>query len=67
MDKAARKEHHEEAKWLSQRTTPLDEMSYAARGMLGMSAATVRGLCPLPRCLKKAEHNGNCWPTMKGN
>ena len=65
METKAQKAKYEEARWLSQRTTPRDEQLRRAYGSLEMSLQTVGGLCPLPRCLKKANHVGVCWPSPK--
>lgn len=60
---AAEKERHEEARWLSQRTTARSEQSRAAYGSLLISVQDVRGLCSRPKCCKKEGHAGTCWPS----
>lgn len=56
------KEHHEEARFLGQRSTPRDEQRRSAWGSLLMSMQTLPDRCPKPRCLLKAGHNGDCYP-----
>jgi hypothetical protein len=59
------KERHEEATWLGQKATPRDEQRRSAWGSLEMSLQTIDGLCPEPKCVRKAQHAGGCWPTKE--
>jgi hypothetical protein len=62
---AQEKERQEEIRFLAQPTTPKSERRWNANGMIGMSLQTVGGLCPLPRCVRKSDHAGDCWPTTR--
>lgn len=61
------KERQEEMRWMAQPRTPKSERRWNANGMLGMSLALGEGFCPSPKCVRKANHAGDCWPTFKEN
>lgn len=60
---AQERERHEEARFLAQSGTPRSERSYSSLGVLGLSLQAIPGRCPLPKCVRKAGHEGECWPT----
>lgn len=52
----------EEAQFISESGVPRSDRSRASYGSLLMSLQTAGGLCPSPRCVRKASHNGEHWP-----
>lgn len=56
------KERHEEAMFMSQRHTPLSDMSRAAWDSLLFQMPS-KGLCPKGKCLLKEGHKQVCWPS----
>lgn len=59
------KERAENTRELNEIATPKSERRWNANGMIGMSLALGEGFCPLPKCVRKANHDGQCWPTPK--
>lgn len=53
---------HDEAMLIGTPRTPRSELQYNARGALISSLQEVRGLCAESKCVRKAEHEGECWP-----
>lgn len=50
---------HDEAMTIGKPLTPKSEL----RGSLSMSLQTAGGLCDRPKCVKKLDHQGSCWPS----
>ena len=52
----------DEVETIAKPLTPRSEMADIARGMLRMSMQNLQGLCAERKCVRKADHEGECWP-----
>ena len=52
----------DETDYRLQRQTPRSEQRRSAYGSLLMSVQTVQNRCDEPKCIRKLDHPGPCWP-----
>ncbi len=42
---------------------PMSERQRSTYGSMEISLQTMKGLCAKPKCVRKYQHAGTCWPT----
>lgn len=57
---------HDRVMEMARPLTPKSERSRASYGSLMTSVQTVPGLCLSRKCVRKAGHEGECWPAEEG-